>query len=78
MLKEEVISQCYDGAPAFCSGNSGVQVKIRDTFLMHIVVSQKMVVGINKASGYLVLDEGRMGAGHLRIDIQVVEDYTNI
>jgi hypothetical protein len=42
------------------------------------VVSQKMVVGMDQASGYLVLDEGRMGAGHLRIDIHVVEEYTNI
>jgi hypothetical protein len=44
----------------------------------HTVVSQKMVVGIYQASGYLVLDEGRMGAGRQRIDIHVVEEYRNI
>jgi hypothetical protein len=37
-----------------------------------------MVVGIDQARGYLVLDEGRMGAGHQRIDIHVVEEYSNI
>jgi hypothetical protein len=42
------------------------------------VVSHKMVVGIDQASGYLVLDEGRMGAGHQRIDIHVEEEYRNI
>jgi hypothetical protein len=42
------------------------------------VVSLKMEVGENQASGYPSLERRKDGAGHQRIDIRVVEEYRNI